>query len=186
MLREKSTIKGCVSESGTNVKNPRRCRHKRVPNHHFSFEQWNTIRRKSLNLGHLQELRNTTASHRSNTPADRWEEGSHGFSFLPSSWGRETAVWHTGSCSQVSLPTFHGLLLHHTGQWLIPCGYLIPCISYDWKVFLSEVLFPSVISSLSWRQWQPKITMETTALLARTQEDNLCSSQQENKTCLVY
>lgn len=133
MLREKSSIKGCIGESGTNVRNPRRCRHKRVPNHHFSFEHlWNTIRQKSLNLGHLQELRNTTASHRSNTPAgclaDRFHEPRSlgrrvSWLFIPtSSWGRGTAVWHTGSCSQVSLPTFHGLHLHHTGQWLIPVG----------------------------------------------------------------
>lgn len=71
-------MKGSVGKCGTKVWNPRSCRHKRMPNHHSYFEQWNTINQKSLNLERLQELKNTTASHRSNTPVGCLADCFHG------------------------------------------------------------------------------------------------------------
>ena len=162
---------------------------------HFYFEQWNTIRWKSLDFKHLQELRNITASCRSNTPLGCSAKCFHGprslgrrvsWLFIPTKFLRErNCCLAQGQLLPGITTTFYGLYLHHTGEWLVPRGYHTPCISYEWKVFLSEVLFSSIISSLSWGQWQTNITMETTALLARTQEENLCSSHQENKTCLI-
>lgn len=152
-----------------------------------------TVRWKTLSLEHLWELRNTTASHRSNIPIGCLASRFHGQQSLETKVARlfiSTRFLREKNCYFAQ------------GQ-LLP--RLTTCIS--WTVFtqhrgttnsqaipytlhrlwnLSEVLFPSVFSTLSWRQWQPKITMEITALLARTQEKNLCSSQQENKTCLIY